>query len=456
MEILAAIQTVLLLGCFCMCIYLIQKQNKKNHTEEPISAVLGQRFKRVSKISSEKSILSLPKSIEFGWRPRKVVRMCITGGPCAGKTTSLARLSFRLPEVGYKVFTVPEAATLLRSGGAMINMENFDINQRIQFQLRLVKLQLSLEDIYTTLAERCGKKAIVVCDRGVMDGSAYIDQDLWQAILDEMGLTQVHLRDCRYDAVVHLVTAAQGAEEHFSDASNVSRYEDVEAAREIDRKLQRAWTGHPRMCIIDNERVKSFDDKINKVIDYVFRLLNLPSAYQHSYKFLVKSEKDKDKFLPVIPKHIRHVRVHVEEAFLNSEPPLIERVQKRGAINSNTYLYIKEQMLEDGKRKTESNIISSREYVRYLTKKDESRNTVTRELQCFVWGDDYMILDTFCNVRKGVTLLRIDTNKTTKELDFPKFIEIVRDVKDDPGYSTHNLAKKNWYISEEDKGVLEE
>jgi hypothetical protein len=42
-----------------------------------------------------------------------------------------------------------------------------------------MKLQMSLEDIFTDLAVNCGEQSLVLCDRGVMDGSAYIDPQLW-------------------------------------------------------------------------------------------------------------------------------------------------------------------------------------------------------------------------------------------------------------------------------------
>jgi hypothetical protein len=47
-------------------------------------------------------------------------KICITGGPCAGKTTALAMLQSDLLQLGFVVLTVPEAATILMKGGAMI------------------------------------------------------------------------------------------------------------------------------------------------------------------------------------------------------------------------------------------------------------------------------------------------------------------------------------------------
>lgn len=447
------INTWLLLLCIGLLIYLIYR---KFQLKEIPHSFRIQRFKSVTKISSEKSILSLPKVTEISWRPKKVNRICITGGPCAGKTTSLARLSSRLPEMGYKVFTVPEAATLLRSGGAMININHFDNTQKINFQLRLVKLQLALEDVYTSIAERCGDSAIVICDRGVMDGSAYISSDLWQALLDEMGLTQVHLRDCRYDAVIHLVTSAQGAEQHFSNRNNLARYEDIEEARNIDRLLQRAWTGHLKMYIVDNERVKSFDEKIHKCIEIVLNHLNLPSSNHFNHKFLLKKPETPDiKF----PDHIKFQKISVEETFLNHDkerPGVLRRIQRRGYQNSYTYLFIKELYSQEdpNKHSTESTIISSRDYLTLMKLKDTKRKTVLRELLCFIYEDDYMIVDTFLNIMKGLTLLRIQTKKSIPELSLPPFLDIIRSVTDELGYSTYVISKESYYLPESDEGKI--
>jgi len=49
-----------------------------------------------------------------------ITRICLTGGPCAGKTTALATLGLHLKQIGYRVLLVPEAATILMQGGAMI------------------------------------------------------------------------------------------------------------------------------------------------------------------------------------------------------------------------------------------------------------------------------------------------------------------------------------------------
>lgn len=71
---------------------------------------------------------------------------------------------------------------------------------------------MALEDIFIEIAQTSDKHTIILNDRGVMDGAAYTDENVWQAILDEMGWSTIQLRDRRYEAVIHMKTAAEGAE----------------------------------------------------------------------------------------------------------------------------------------------------------------------------------------------------------------------------------------------------
>ena len=58
-----------------------------------------------------------------------MLKIVLTGGPCSGKSSALSRLTQLLESRGYKVITVPEAATTLILNGispsANISMEDF-------------------------------------------------------------------------------------------------------------------------------------------------------------------------------------------------------------------------------------------------------------------------------------------------------------------------------------------
>ena len=79
---------------------------------------------------------------------------------------------------------------------------------------------MDLEALFIDVAQMASSHTIILIDRGVMDGQAYVNEDVWQAILDETGWSTIQLRDKRYEAVVHLMTAAEGAEEFYIQNDN--------------------------------------------------------------------------------------------------------------------------------------------------------------------------------------------------------------------------------------------
>lgn len=54
-----------------------------------------------------------------------------------------------------------------------------------------------------------------------MDASAYIEPDKWERMKTANGWNDVEMRDNRYNQIVHMVSAANGAEEFYS--TEVSR-----------------------------------------------------------------------------------------------------------------------------------------------------------------------------------------------------------------------------------------
>lgn len=57
------------------------------------------------------------------------------------------------------------------------------------------------------------QKALVVCDRGILDAKAYMSQSEFEMLLADLQTSEVELRD-NYDAVFHLVSAAKGVIYH--------------------------------------------------------------------------------------------------------------------------------------------------------------------------------------------------------------------------------------------------
>ena len=138
-----------------------------------------------------------------------ITKIVLTGGPCAGKTTALVKVIEHFSSLGFKVFTIPEVPTMFTQAG----MDYLTKNKAFFYEgeKATLEIQMSLEDKFFRMAEACTEPCLIVCDRGTMDISAYMKPSMWEDITRAVGTSTLELRG-RYDAVLHLVSAADGAE----------------------------------------------------------------------------------------------------------------------------------------------------------------------------------------------------------------------------------------------------
>lgn len=221
-------------------------------------------------------------------KKKPVHKIVFSGGPCAGKTTACEEVKKVFEQRGFQVMIVPEAAKLLVESGAMILMDKLTADERIQFQEMVVKMVIHFEDYFVKLAEMSGQPSIVVCDRGTMDVRAYMSKDEFECMLDNEGWTTQYLRDKRYDNVIYMITAADGAEEFYSLANNVARHETAEQAKALDARTLIGWEGHSSITILRNNKGETFEDKITKVIETVESIVGHKEPSKKLEKYLVK------------------------------------------------------------------------------------------------------------------------------------------------------------------------
>ena len=69
------------------------------------------------------------------------------------------------------------------------------------------------------------QNCLVICDRGLMDASAYIDPAQWSELLEKLSLREELMCEDRYHHVVHMVSAANGAEDFYSVEDHGARFE---------------------------------------------------------------------------------------------------------------------------------------------------------------------------------------------------------------------------------------
>ena len=183
-------------------------------------------------------------------------KIVLTGGPSGGKTTALSLLQ---ETFGGDVAIVPEAATLIYSGG-FPRKDNSPIH--IEHAQNIIFFTVhQLEQ----LAERTSNAKVIICDRGSIDGAGYWPhgpEDFFKAMN-----TTLDAELARYDAVLHLSPPPR---KDFYESTHV-RTESLEQAFEIDEKIKKIWEKHPNRTIIGGK--EHFFEKAELIKNFVEAML---------------------------------------------------------------------------------------------------------------------------------------------------------------------------------------
>jgi predicted ATPase len=193
-------------------------------------------------------------------QPHARRRIVLTGGPGAGKTAVLELVRQHFCE---HVRVLGESASIVFGGG--FPRPTNDASQRA-VQRAIFYVQRELEE-----AAEADNAAILLCDRGTVDGAAYWPGpgELWT----EVG-TSLAAQLRRYDAVIHLRTPPlRSGYNHL----NPLRLESADEASRVDQRLLQIWSTHPRRFIV--EATPDFLAKARQVLDIIRN--ELPDCCRH-------------------------------------------------------------------------------------------------------------------------------------------------------------------------------
>ena len=359
---------------------------------------------------------------------KKITKVCLTGGPCAGKTTALVRILEHFTSLGYKVFTLPEIPTMMSTAG--MNYLTTNPNLFYEGEKATLKLQLEIEDHFTRMAETCEKPVIIVCDRGTMDISAYMSPVMWQALMDETATNTVKLRDARYDAVLHLVSAANGAEQFYTTSNNSQRTEGIELARLLDKKVIEAWTGHPHLRVINNH--EDFDKKLYRVLKEISNVLGLPQPITEERKYIVE-------LVGEIPNAIES---EITQTYLTSDPGSEVRLRKRGWQGKYVYVHTIKKNTPGNEQVETERQIGVNMYESLLQQADPYRQTINKMRKSFIYKGQFFELDTYLSPVSNLQILETKGITDHEEVNFPPFIKVVEDITGRLEYYNYNIALK--------------
>jgi len=392
--------------------------------------------------------IDLNAIMEAEQKKRKVWKLVLTGGPCGGKTTGQARLSTFFENLGWKVYRVPETATVLLGGG--VNFADLPEYAQIEFQENLLRTMIQIENSFFALAEASERNCLVICDRGTMDASAFVTRKEWEELMQKNQLDEVDIRDNRYHQVIHLVTAAKGAEEYYTVEHHATRLEGLDEARDRDTRAAEAWIGHPYVDVIDNG--SDFETKINRLISCVALKIGVDigdrlSVNAKKIKFAINGPLPKDSAFP----NFRDFEV-THNYLQTASRTMQSRLRKRGRLGKFSYIHtIRKQV--GGQIIEVKTPINHREYSHLLDQQDSGHFTVNKTRRCFMYNNQYFQLDIYaepCHPRcKGLMLLETYTTLSHQEFNdrLPKFLTVDQQVTGDPAFSMFNLSLREEWIN---------
>lgn len=346
-------------------------------------------------------------------------KICLTGGPCGGKSTALAKIEKELTDMGYKVLIINEVATRIINSG--IKPFGDDSISMLDFEEIMLKEQLTEEECYEKVAKLIDRKCVILCDRGIFDIKSFISDEEFDSLLNKYNLSKLELIDS-YNLVINLDTVAKGAEEFYTTDNNEARSEGIKDAIIRDDRCQEAWSSHSNFKVIDNST--NFEEKVKRVVDTVKNYFGIEK--RNSKKYLVNIKDDTMDILS--SKEITSVQI--KQTYLSTDKDCEMRLRKRTLNGDSTY-YITVKKNNYGKERiiTEEKI-DKKTYERLLGQK-EVINTVNKERISFTYDDNTYKLDCF---EDGTYIL-----EALENAQIPPFIDLIEDVTLDDNYYNINI-----------------
>lgn len=359
------------------------------------------------------------------------------------KKTLLSEISQELVDRGFYPLFVPEAATTMIKGNILPGQSESEFD----FQRGIVERQIFEEAFFERFAH-LHERPVLFCDRGILDGAAYLSGDVslesfQKNVLKRMlGKSELSVEGAwsRYDGVVHLVTAANGAEEFYTLANNKARKETPGEAIILDHRTQEAWTGHPHLRVVSNTdkgNQITFKEKKDRAIKAILEILGAPVPVEDEQKYLL------DGFDPdSIP--VPYRKIDIVQTYLQTTTPAAEeRVRQRSWGGGFSFYHTVKTPIpgvSSSKRRESEKMIGLKDYLEYLQKAEPGRIPLLKDRYCFLYKDQYFEVDVLKERHTGKEYLEREKTSANTSNELPPFLNIKEEVTGNPEHKMSHLA----------------
>ena len=196
--------------------------------------------------------------------------------------------------------------------------------------------------------------------------------------------------------------------------------------------------------------------KIDNCLETVLKFIGLPSPSAFIKKFLLIA--DKNNYDIVMPSKVKKEYFHIEETFLmfTSDEQIDNVVRKIGKNDSFIY-YHETKILQNQERIVRKRQITAREFIELVDQKDAEKKIIKKLRQCFIYDQQYFMVDTFLNVKSfPFSIMRIETTREAQQIKIPPFVKVLREVTEEDIYETRQISDQKYQMPEKDKKEIEE
>lgn len=372
----------------------------------------------------------------------KIYKICLTGGPCGGKSSACSYIKEKLGD-RFILYFLPEVAATTVIAGVVIIPSEFTPDTHTVFTQGIMEMQMNLEDYFYKIATIQKKDVIIISDRGCIDNLAYATPEVRARVLKMSNWTLEKIRDDRYDAVIHLVTAADGAEKFYTLENNSARSETPDVAKWIDKRTQEVWNGHPNFRVISNTAVTSFQHKMDEVYKCICKVIELPEEPSIVVKYLIKGVFEPS----TLPEGSGEQKYHETHHFLPSTTEteqvwVMKRVTKE--TKGETFSLTRRKLSKVAAERLElSRIIDHRQYEddTKLSEADNKFVPVEKDVIVFLYDNNNYLIENIEVNGKMTSILRCYVFDK-QNVKVPPFIEVEEEITENPKFFTANLARQ--------------
>ena len=126
-------------------------------------------------------------------------------------------------------------------------------------------------------------------------------------------------------------------------------------------------------------------------------------------------------------------------------------LRKTGKNDSFTYSH-EMRTYQNDQRIEKRRQISAREYIELFEQsKAPNKKILQKVRQCFIYEQQYFLVETFMNVDGQPSLLRIETTKEHAHIEIPDFLDVIKEVTHDKNYVGSKMAENDFKLPQQDK-----